>query len=182
MLRHELTSSLQSPANTRGAVVGDEASPRAMQHTCPSGSHGPGGRGPSPAWGTCVVLGCRGLGNRLMSRWVNIAPGPGPLTLPGAPAVLRVPPAPRSCPSMKKHIPAAPSSLQGSPAIQTPTTVNTDRAHTLRGAGSCRWALGNRSNSNTVETAVFHKHGLCDVCRRGLCHEALKRCSQLSGY
>lgn len=138
---------------------------RRAPEPCPLGGRVPGGRGPSPAWETCMVLGCGGLGNGLMSRWVNIAPGPGPLMLPGAPAVLGVPPAPRTCPSVKKRIPAAPSSLQGSPAIQTPTTVKAARAHTRRGAGSCRWALGNRSNSNTVETAVFHKHGLCDVCR-----------------
>lgn len=157
-------------------------SPRAMQHTCPRGAVAPVAVVLPQHGGHAWSWGAGGLGNGLMSRWVNIAPGPGPLTLPGAPAVLRVPPAPRSCPSMKKRIPAAPSSLQGSPAIQTPTSVNADPTQTRRGAGSCRWALGNRSNSNIVETAVFHKHGLCDVCRGGLCPEALKRCSQLSGY
>ena len=42
MLRRELTSPYgQSPANTHGAAGEDEASPRAVQHTCPWGAVAP---------------------------------------------------------------------------------------------------------------------------------------------
>lgn len=77
-----------------------------------------------------------------------------------------MPPVPRSCPSVKTRIRAAPSSLQGSPAIQTPTTLNAARGHTRRGVGSHGWALGNRYNSNTVET-LLRFTGMASVMSQG---------------